>query len=142
MAQWVPKTAWRNHNLHHVYGTAAVGLHLAPASKRAAEVVPRPPGATNTLRQLYRSGVAFLDLRDPTDATRYPVPKAVPIHLHDLVSGAAREILPNDKNAATIVVLAGSAQRRVHGAAALQRLGYPNVLQASFEDVKAFAAES
>ena len=148
MAQWVPKTAWRNHNLHHLYGTAAVGLNIgaakpaaAAAAAAAAAVTPTRP-EHSALRQLYRRGVPFLDLRDPADAARAPLAKATALHLHDIVSGAAREVLPEDKHNATIVVLAASPQRRVNGAAALRRLGYANVIQASADDVAALVAEA
>ena len=106
--------------------------------KKAMDAYRRQLGVSHGhLLKLQKQGVPFLDVRDVSEMHRVPCPNSIPLHLHDLQSGAATPILPTDKTAKIVVVgttggdifkATGSAtQRAVNAFNALRHLGYNNV---------------
>lgn len=104
--------------------------------KKAQDAYRRQLGvAHGHLVKLQKQGVPFLDVRDISEMHRVPCPNSIPLHIHDLQSGAAAPILPLDKSAKIVVVgvtggdaLKGTAsQRSVNAFNALRHMGYNNV---------------
>ncbi|CUG93851.1 Hypothetical protein, putative [Bodo saltans] len=83
--------------------------------------------------------VSFIDLRDEADRTILPLPFAVAIHHHDVLSGACKPLLPADKNV-EIFVISTNRQRAVNGFNALRRWGYENVVVADSASLARFSA--
>jgi rhodanese-related sulfurtransferase len=146
MAQWVPKTAWRVVSLTRTYGPQEIGIaadHKGVAVKSTAPFFAmsiqkplRALGFDSTtkgnlsnsalLKQLARRKVPFVDLREDFAVRSSPI-AALPLHPHDLLSGACNDILPEDKDA-IIVVVADTHRRALSGFDALRRHGYDNVI--------------
>jgi hypothetical protein len=164
MAQWIPKTAWKNQSLNKLYGIGELGLHMpkealakAPITKTisnkavpfmAAPFRPVPSVFTSTnesveegkkmLKQAYDSKVPFIDLRDAYEAETKPLKRAIQLHPHDLLSGAANDILPQDRRNARLVVFASSTQRVLNGYKALRRWGFESVVVTNYDVVADF----
>jgi rhodanese-related sulfurtransferase len=165
--QWVPRSAWKKHNLNKVFGTDHIGIvnkdtikNMPPgenvagrqptktafsASNGGESAASRFPGAAkNTkhytwteLHNLYKvKQVPFIDVRDPADMMERPAPThAVALQFQDILSGAARAVLPQNK-AAEIVLFADKKQRAVNGFNALAHQGYMNVVVADYDAVR------
>lgn len=158
MAQWVPKTAWRVSNLNKRYGqpyvtrgnffseqTECYSASYASAfhQKRAREKIieacraAQKTNAGQTSAREALPGTCLIDVRDASERRRITLPLAVPVHPHDLLSGAALPLLPWDKNQAKLFVVASTDQRGVNALAALRRWGYNDV---NILDVEAAAS--
>jgi hypothetical protein len=157
MAQWIPKTAWKHLNLNKLYGVGELGLHTTQSGVRqgvrqqtpflATTFRPVPVVASDDknnnnlkearkmLKQAYDAKVPFIDLRDSFEAEEKPLKKALQLHHHDLLSGAANDILPQDRRNAQIVVFASSQQRVLNGYRALRRWGFETVLVTNYDVV-------
>nr|7AOI_Bb Chain Bb, mL94 [Trypanosoma brucei] len=79
-----------------------------------------------------RKGIFVIDVRDPGERKLNPVPRSVALHHHDLLSGASCPILPQQKSAAELFVLASNESRGLNSAAALRRWGYDSVVQVDY----------
>ena len=159
---WVPKTAWRNLNPTLVYGQHYLGLHT-PGKTKASDTNETKQTKMNqmiaqSLAKMYKAGVPFIDVRDKDESFRFAVPKSYPIHIHDIISTACREILPKNKAEATIVIIGPSStsslsrspdshargiddrigyrsQRSANAVAALNRMGYYNVITTTYDEI-------
>ena len=148
--QWVPKTAWKK-GLTQYYGRDYVGtLRKGDAPQQVSQAFAgiRPDKAVwsnsnsraytfQQLKEMYaEKQIPFIDLRDVGEIESQPPPKhALPLHHHDILSGACRELLPRDRMA-EIVVFASNQQRAVNGFNALRHHGYRNVVVADYESVR------
>ena len=104
---------------------------------KAMEAYRRQLGVSfGHLSKLQKQGVPFIDVRDNSEMRRVPCPNSVPIHIHDLQSGAAAPILPLDKSAKIVVIgetgggdvfAARANQRGMNAFNALRHMGYENV---------------
>ena len=169
MAQWIPKTAWKAQNLSKIYGVGEIGLFtgdqvlppkiakpgnfqkapfLATPFRPVPSVVPQHQQKDNSqfkeakaaLKKAYMNKVPFIDLRDQYEMETKPLKNALPLHHHDLLSGAANEVLPQDRKNAQIVVFASSQQRVVNGFKALRRWGFESVVVTNYDVVADFDA--
>lgn len=100
--------------------------------------------AVARLRLLYKQQAPFIDVRDASEIERDPVlPYAVPLHVHDLLSGACEAILPRDKGSDIVVFGSVQApQRAVNAFNALRAAGYRNAAVASVALLRDVAAEA
>jgi hypothetical protein len=169
MAQYIPKTAWKVNNLAKRYGAGFVGLHnqrtpVSPPGFFASTTQPNTfmfdsEGYNSKMydAQQLQSRVAsamqvaagrratssssFIDLRDETERQMLPLPFAVSLHHHDLLSGACQPLLPTDTSV-EIFVIASARQRAVNGFNALRRWGYHNVVVADAASLARFSTPS
>jgi hypothetical protein len=116
-----------------VFAPTAAAVSSASASaatdKAPAEDPVRADFANlrSQLKAAYAARVPFIDLRDDFESERKPLKRALRLHHHDLLSGAANEILPQDRANAQIVVFASTQQRVLNGYRALRRHGFQAV---------------
>eukprot|EP00758_Cryptobia_borreli_P004519 Tbor_TRINITY_DN4427_c0_g1::TRINITY_DN4427_c0_g1_i1::g.8039::m.8039 len=143
MSSWVPATAWRAHGFNKRYGLQALGIQgKAPIPPNffsstqnpshynvKGEQLPQGSSLSQVsgVRKMKECGAPFIDLRDRGEKLHNPISFAVDLHIHDLISGASRNILPI-KRTTTMVVFSDDVQRGVTGYNALRRLGYKNVV--------------
>lgn len=126
MAQWVPKTAWKVSNLNKRYGPSYITSGYA--SPGTFNYAPFAHTTDSLKKKLSASkGLVMIDVRDLAERRRHPVPNAVPIHHHDLLSGAACPILPRQKEISELFIITSNRQRGVNSSNALHRWGYENV---------------
>ncbi|EAN96123.1 hypothetical protein C3747_284g20 [Trypanosoma cruzi] len=134
MAQWIPKTAWRVSNLNKRYGPSYITSGDVPLSTFGR--APIVYDATMLKKKLScAEGLVMIDVRDALEQQRYPVPCAVALHHHDLLSGAACPILPREKESSELFIIASNLQRGVNSSTALQRWGYSNVFLVDYESL-------
>eukprot|EP00796_Vickermania_ingenoplastis_P010661 gene10661-7407_t len=155
MAQWIPKTAWKVSNLNKRYGqqyllggsrasldednhlvSYATALHQKMAREKVAEVL----SSSMHHRGNPLPGSCLIDVRDDSERRSFPLPpqSAVPIHPHDLLSGAAAPLLPWNKDECELFVISASPQRAVNSLAALRRWGYSRASVLDYESAKKF----
>lgn len=156
MAQWIPKTAWKITNLNKRYGQPYVtrgGASGADGPVMDAyaslhgetllgkdEVQRRLKAHMATAEKQQFPGALVLDLRDSSERRLRPLSFSelvISAHPHDLMSGAVAPILPYDKQAAELFLVATETQRGVNASAALRRMGYRNVSILDFETASA-----
>lgn len=151
MAQWIPKTAWRVSNLNKRYGQqyvvrGAIGSE-EPEHYLASYglVMNQQHGSHEKLLKSLRKtmygennnksvkdansplvATCLIDVRDFTERQQKPLSTSmvVPLHPHDILSGAANPILPSNKRDSELFVISSSTQRGVNALAALRRWGY------------------
>lgn len=151
MSQYIPKTAWKLNNLAKTYGKGHLGLinqkspvpSFFASTTQPNKFVFDSEGFNSKhytkealLEKYKHKSVSFLDLRDDVEHRVEPLSRAIPMHHHDLLSGAAKYVLPQNKEA-EIFVVASSRQRAVNGFNALKRWGYNNVAVADYAALKA-----
>lgn len=151
MAQYIPKTAWRVSNLSKRYGSANVhspsyfpSRHVSPTSVLSVEAGnSKQYDAAALLERYNERRVSFLDVRDAVEQRVEPLRSAVPLHLHDILSGAAKYVLPTQKEAEVVVVVSGAvgSQRGANAFHALRRWGYENITVADYGALKAAGCE-
>lgn len=140
MAQWIPKTAWKVTNLNKRYGQQYVTR--GTLSSNAEHSLVSYASATHqeeTRDEVLKSfmerrsapenplpGTCFIDVRDDAERRQFPLSSelAVPLHPHDILSGAANPLLPWQKEKSELFVISSSSQRAVNALAALRRWGY------------------
>ncbi|ESL08773.1 hypothetical protein TRSC58_03519 [Trypanosoma rangeli SC58] len=136
MAQWIPKTAWRVSNLNKRYGPSYLTAGHIPLS-----TFDRAPSLYDAMTLQAKlsgaEGLVMIDVRDFAERHRHPIPGAVALHPHDLLSGAACPILPQQKEAAELFLVTSSGQRGLCSSTALQRWGYNNVVVVDYETLRA-----
>ncbi|KEG13420.1 hypothetical protein DQ04_01011030 [Trypanosoma grayi] len=134
MAQWIPKTAWKVSNLNKRYGpsyiTSEYALDSVVGSTKTVHDVQK-------MRQMMsgQKGVVVIDVRDSVERKLYPVPGSVAIHHHDLLSGAACPILPQQKERSELFIVASNQQRGFNCSAALRRWGYDNLFLVDYRSL-------
>lgn len=142
MAQWIPKTAWKVSNLNKRYGTPYMSTgyaQLDPQSNLAAYAALQSSVSAEAIRNAVTaaSGAVVIDVRTAIEQRRNPLSGAavVALHPHDILSGAAGPVLPQDKSRAEMFVVASESQRAANACAALRRWGYANVSAVSVSAV-------
>ncbi|KAG5511608.1 hypothetical protein JKF63_07204 [Porcisia hertigi] len=146
MAQWIPKTAWKVSNLNKRYGPSYVTkgyVSLDPeCSINAYSSLQSTKTSVDVRKALLStgctpSGPLLIDVRSASERRLRPLlsPKIVTLHPHDILSGAARPILPTDVESAELFVIASEMQRAVNTCTALRRWGFSNVSAVSVDSV-------
>ncbi|KAK7198319.1 hypothetical protein NESM_000789800 [Novymonas esmeraldas] len=146
MAQWIPKTAWKVSNLNKRYGTPYVmGGYgsLEPQRSLDAYTSLQHTVTSAAVRKACLAagnaslGAVVIDVRSAPERRLRPLlsPSVVALHPHDVLSGAACPILPSNKEAAEMFVVASEAQRAVNTCTALRRWGYSRVSAVSVDAV-------
>lgn len=143
MAQWVPKTAWRVCNLNKRYGQPyllggnaiseeadqylASYATMASRSTKAKSKALRVIAAAHNVSQLNPTpGTCVIDVRQHSERKELPLSSSlvVPLHPHDILSGAANPLLPYDKVKTKLFIVSSSTQRGVNVLSSLRRWGY------------------
>nr|CCD11995.1 unnamed protein product [Trypanosoma congolense IL3000] len=132
MSQWVPKTAWKVSNLNKRYGPGYVTSGFTTKGKYG---VTGMLFNTHKLRERLSStrDIVIIDVRDAAERRFCPVSCSVALHYHDLLSGAACPILPQQKEASELFILSNDERRGFNSAAALRRWGYNNVTSVDYK---------
>lgn len=141
MAQWIPKTAWRVSSLNKRYGKQyTFGGSPKPLEENALGFCTASQGikvASNELEtsllssqsSLSNGGSIFIDIRSLPERQHKPLssPLVVTLHAHDILSGAAIPVLPENKSTSKLYVVSTNVQRSVSTCIVLQRWGYLDV---------------
>ncbi|KAH9601289.1 hypothetical protein LSM04_000142 [Trypanosoma melophagium] len=126
MAQWIPKTAWKVSNLNKRYGPSYITSgYSSDTIFGRVQTMHDSLKLQQTLSS--QKGLVMIDVRDSSERRLHPVPGAVALHHHDLLSGAACPILPPQKEESELFIVTSSQQRGVNSCMALRRWGYENV---------------
>lgn len=146
MAQWIPKTAWKVSNLNKRYGTPYVTqgyAALEPGCSLDAYAAAQHTVPATAVAKVLRAvadaspGAVVIDVRSEPERRLRPLASAavVPLHPHDVLSGAANPILPRSAAGAELFVVAVEPQRAVNTCTALRRWGFSNVSAVSVDAV-------